>query len=220
MGMLLSFEDCSLLPEYNVQGYGRRGLAASCPVSSADLLLVLLTPLALAAALSSFLLWIRSVPALYHNPRGCSPPWASCNARLPVSILWPSLAGLPQGCRCHHVYSSFPLASCSDIMLHIVQAYFTLAQGLQQDEALKVERGKVSEELVSQVNPSMVEAHGTLKRKLEECGVGDALQTQLASILTSEASLQQKLQDSYEILLPWAPQLGGAMSSEVLSWYG
>ena len=71
-----------------------------------------------------------------------------------------------------------------------MQAYYAIAEGLKQNATLKAALGKAPEELMSNIDPRMTEAHCTLKRKLEECDAGEALQDQLASIVSSVAPLE------------------------------
>ena len=107
----------------------------------------------------------------------------------------------------------------SVIRFLFMQAYFAIAEGLKQYATLKAAPGKAPEELMNDINPRMIEAHCTLKRKLKECGVGEALEDQLASIVSSGAPLEQRLQDSYDILFPWVPQLESRMPPEVQAFY-
>ena len=101
-----------------------------------------------------------------------------------------------------------------------MQAYFAIAEGLKQDADLKAATAKEVEELVSNIDPCMTVAHVTLKRKLEECGVCDsALQDQLESIVSSDAPLKQRLQDTHAILFPWVPQLVDKMSPTLQAIY-
>ena len=102
--------------------------------------------------------------------------------------------------------------------LSCVQAYFAIAEGLKQDAILKAAKGRALKELMSDIDPRMTVAHCTLKR--EECGVGiGALQDQLESIVSSDAPLEQRLQDSYDIIYPWVPQLVGKMPPVLQAMY-
>jgi len=105
--------------------------------------------------------------------------------------------------------SSFPNA----------QAYYAVAQRLQEDEDLKVKRGRVPEDLVERLDPSLTEAHRTLRRKLGEAGAAEALTNQLLSVLSSEDSLDDRLQATFETILPWARELKSGIPLEVQHMY-
>ncbi len=100
-----------------------------------------------------------------------------------------------------------------------MQAYFALAEGLKQNAALKATPGKALEKLIEDVDQSMIEAHRSVKRKLKESGVGEALEDQLASIVSSDAPLDERLRESYDVLFPWVPQLESRMPPEVQAFY-
>ena len=60
-----------------------------------------------------------------------------------------------------------------------------------------------------------------LIQKLGEAGAAaaEALKTQLDSVLSSEQSPDERLQATYEILLPWASQMKSGIPKEIRQWY-
>ena len=100
-----------------------------------------------------------------------------------------------------------------------VQAYYAVARRLKENKELKVKRGRISEDFVDQLDSSLTEAHRVLKQKLGEAGAAEALTSQLLSVLSSEDSLDQRLQATFETILPWANEIKSGIPLEVLNMY-
>ncbi len=100
-----------------------------------------------------------------------------------------------------------------------VQAYYAVAQRLKEHVDLKIKRGRLPEDLVGQLDPSLTEARKVLKQKLGEAGAADALTSQLLSVLSSEQSLDERLQATYETILPWASEITSGIPLEVRHMY-
>ena len=100
-----------------------------------------------------------------------------------------------------------------------VQAYYAVAQRLKEHVDLKIKRGRLPEDLVGQLDPSLTEARKVLKQKLGEAGAADALTSQLLSVLSSEQSLDERLQATFETILPWASEITSGIPLEVRHMY-
>ena len=100
-----------------------------------------------------------------------------------------------------------------------VQAYYAVAQRLKEHVDLKIKRGRLPEDLVGQLDSSLTEARRVLKQKLGEAGAADALTSQLLSVLSSEQSLDERLQATFETILPWASEITSGIPLEVRHMY-
>ena len=100
-----------------------------------------------------------------------------------------------------------------------MQAYYAVAQRLKDAEDLKVKRGRIPEDLVDQLDPMLTEAHRVLKQKIGEAGTAEGLTSQLLSVLSSEQSLDERLQTTFETILPWARQIESGIPLEIQQMY-
>ncbi|CAK0732011.1 hypothetical protein CVIRNUC_000073 [Coccomyxa viridis] len=99
------------------------------------------------------------------------------------------------------------------------EAYYAVAQRLKDAEDLKVKRGRIPEDLVDQLDPMLTEAHRVLKQKIGEAGTAEGLTSQLLSVLSSEQSLDERLQTTFETILPWARQIESGIPLEIQQMY-
>ena len=100
------------------------------------------------------------------------------------------------------------------------QAYHAMAEGLNENAPVEKAVGMPSEELLKELEPEKRKPHMTLKRKLEEGGTRlGALLDQLGSIVSSDAPLGERPQDTFDIVYPWAPQLANQMPPNVQAMY-
>ena len=58
-----------------------------------------------------------------------------------------------------------------------------------------------------------------LNQKLGELGAAEALTNQLLNVVSSEQTLDQRLQATFEIILPWASEIKSGIPLEVQQMY-